>query len=396
MAEQSSSRKKRRPGSGADPRLEPASAVDTGPSSLEPDRVEPATLTEAMARIEVLEAELATANAAVMALLDQAERQVERQAERQAERRRSAAMTGVKAEPVHGRSGSEAPSGLVNELDTLVKQRTRALAESEEQLRRKNFELEQINETKVEFIAIATHELRTPLTSIVGYLDLMTEGCFGELPTAMERPMASLRRNALRLKRLVDEMLDVSRIDAGRVTLYRTRCDIGTIVREAVEELEPQARAKRLELTAIIDGPPEIYADVNKIRQAASKLLANAVRNTPEGGAITVTVDAAPQDHFAGVWARLRVKGTGISIPKHLRNRIFEPFSAMHTARHHTSSGPDSAGLGLYISRGLIDLHGGLISVESQEGGAYTEFTVLLPLSEPSPGEEIPAGAPAE
>jgi two-component system sensor histidine kinase ChiS len=107
-------------------------------------------------------------------------------------------------------------------------------------------------------------------------------------------------------------------------------------------------------------------------------------------------VDAAPQDHFAGVWARLRVKGTGISIPKHLRNRIFEPFSAMHTARHHTSSGPDSAGLGLYISRGLIDLHGGLISVESQEGGAYTEFTVLLPLSEPSPGDEIPADAPPD
>jgi signal transduction histidine kinase len=380
MAEQSSSRKKRRPSSGEAPRLETASADDTGPSSLESDRLEPATLSEAMARIEVLEAELATANATVLALLDQAER------------RRAAAAAG--AAPDHGRSGAEVPSGLVNELDTLVKQRTRALAESEEQLRRKNFELAQINEMKVEFIAIATHELRTPLTSIVGYLDLMTEGCFGELPAAMERPMASLRRNALRLKRLVDEMLDVSRIDSGRVTLYRTRCDIGTIVREAVEELEPQARTKRLELTAIIDGPPEIYADVKKIRQAASKLLANAIRNTPEGGTITVTVDTAPQDHFAGVWARLRVKGTGISIPKHLRNRIFEPFSAMHTARHHTSSGPDSAGLGLYISRGLIDLHGGLISVESQEGGAYTEFTILLPLSEPSPGEELPGGAP--
>jgi signal transduction histidine kinase len=381
MAEQSSSRKKRRASNSEAPRLEPASAADTGPSSLEPDRLEPATLAEAMARIEVLEAELATANAAVLALLDQAER------------RRGAPGS---SDPAHGQSGAGAAVELVNELDALVRQRTRALVESEEQLRRKNFELEQINETKVEFIAIATHELRTPLTSIVGYLDLMTEGCFGELPATMERPMASLRRNALRLKRLVDEMLDVSRIDAGRVTLYRTRCDIGAIVKEAVEDLEPQARDKRLELSAIIDGPPEIYADVKKIRQAASKLLANAIRNTPEGGAITVTVDAAPQSDFAGVWARLRVKGTGISIPKHLRNRIFEPFSAMHKAKHHTSSGPDSAGLGLYISRGLIDLHGGLISVESQEGGAYTEFTVLLPLSEPTPGDELPAGAPTD
>lgn len=386
MAEHSSSRKKRavrRAGS----RAKTASPTEAAESSTGADTARPTTLAEAMTRIDALEAELAATRATVKALLDQAER-------------RGAAGAAAEPGPEPAATGSSrsaaSPAGGVNELDTLVKQRTRALAESEEQLRRKNVELEQLNEMKVEFISIATHELRTPLTSIVGYLDLIIEGCFGELPSTMERPMTSLRRNALRLKRLVDEMLDVSRIDSGRVTLYRTRCDIGAIVEHAVKELEPQATTKRLELTATIDAPPEIYADVAKIRQAASKLLANAIRNTPEGGAITVTVDAAPQDRFAGVWARIRVRGTGISIPKHLRNRIFEPFSAMHTARHHTSSGPDSAGLGLYIARGLIDLHGGLISVESQEGGAYTEFTVLLPLSEASPGEEIAASEPGK
>ena len=96
-------------------------------------------------------------------------------------------------------------------LDQIVRQRTRALAESEAQLRTKNVELERQSKIKAEFISIAAHELRTPLTSIVGYLDLFSEGRFGELPPLIERPMTSVRRNAHRLKRLVDDMLDVSR-----------------------------------------------------------------------------------------------------------------------------------------------------------------------------------------
>ena len=106
----------------------------------------------------------------------------------------------------------------------------------------------------------------------------------------------------------------------------------------------------------------------------------NAIRYTPEKGEIALTVDHAPQDQYAGNWARLRVRDNGVGIPGGLRSRIFEPFSDVGSAKHHTSSGPDSAGLGLYIARGLIDLHGGLITVESEEG-EFTEFTVLLPLA---------------
>lgn len=269
------------------------------------------------------------------------------------------------------------------DLEVLLRQRTRALIESEKQLEFKNTELERLNEMKVEFISIATHELRTPLTSIVGYLDLLEEGRFGNMPKDMERPMASLRRNAHRLKRLVDEMLDVSRIDSGRVTLFRKLCDLRVIVREVVAELQSQAADKRQELSTTLGEPPEIFADVDKIRQIAFKVIANAIRHTPEGGVITVMLDTAPPERFAGSWARLRVRATGIMIPHDMRSRIFEPFSSPHKAKHHTSAGPDAAGLGLYIARGLIDLHGGLISVDSTEG-EYTEFTVLLPRSEPS------------
>lgn len=338
------------------------------------------------ARIAELEAELAASKAMMNALLESVEsRMVDAGPEpvRPPHHERATPEPGRRTQTVDGDG-----EGLdEQELEQLLRQRTRALMEAEKQLAHKTTELDRLNEMKVEFISIATHELRTPLTSIVGYLDLLEEGRFGDVPKSMERPMASLRRNAHRLKRLVDEMLDVSRIDSGRVTLYRTRCDLATIIPDVVADLQPQAGAKRQELQTIIENAPEIYADLEKARQVAHKVIANAIRHTPEGGVITVVLDTAPPERFAGVWARIRVRGTGINIPRDMRSRIFEPFSAIHKAKHHTSAGPDAAGLGLYIARGLVDLHGGLISIDSTEG-EYTEFIVLLPESEPTENDE--------
>ena len=331
-------------------------------------------LARAHSRIAELEAELLAAKTTVHALLDNVEGNFSGLS--------GGASSGDGGDPPASTSSPAARSGD-RELEQLIRQRTRALVESEKQLHYKTTELERLNEMKVEFISIATHELRTPLTSIVGYLDLLEEGGFGDVPKSMERPMASLRRNAHRLKRLVDEMLDVSRIDSGRVTLYRTRCDLSHVIRDVVADLKPQASAKRQQLDAVIEEAPEIYADLEKARQVAHKVVANAIRHTPEAGVITVTLDTAPPDRFAGVWARIRVKGTGINIPSDMRSRIFEPFSSLHKAKHHTSAGPDAAGLGLYIARGLVDLHGGLISMDSVDG-EYTEFIVLLPESEPT------------
>lgn len=346
--------------------------VDDEPTAQTPltepvgDEAEPATLMAARERIAELEGELEAARATVRALLDKAEKRATGSSTGDA---RTASTTAVEADSTLGK---------------LVRRQTRALAESEAQLRRKNAELKRLNEMKAEFISIAAHELRTPLTSIVGYLDLIHEGRFGAPPEAMERPMASLHRNAHRLRRLVDEMLDVSRIEQGQVRLYRVPCDLGRLVSMVSDELESVAREKGVTLEPRIDSPPPIDADVDKMRQAVSKLVASAIRYAPEGGNITVAADAAPQDRFAGAWTRLRVRHTGGGIPRHLHSRIFEPFFDVQSARHHTSSGPDSAGLGLYIARGLIDLHGGLITVESEEG-AFTEFTVLLPRASKEP-----------
>jgi signal transduction histidine kinase len=263
-------------------------------------------------------------------------------------------------------------------LDQIVRQRTRALAESEAQLRAKNTELERQHKIKSEFISIAAHELRTPLTSIVGYLDLFSEGRFGELPPMLERPISSVRRNAHRLKRLVDEMLEVRRLEDGKIMLRREPVELGDVVHNVVTELLPLANARQQTVETNITSISPIDADRDKLHQIVVNLLSNAIRYTPEQGQITIKVDEAPHDRYPGGWARVRVRDNGVGINEEDRQRIFDPFIHAQPAKHHTSAGPDSAGLGLYIARGLIELHGGLITVDSQPD-VFTEFTVLLP-----------------
>ena len=268
---------------------------------------------------------------------------------------------------------------LTTNLDQIVRQRTRALAESESQLRRKNQELDRLNRMKTEFISIAAHELRTPMTSVVGYLDLLLEGTYGDLTPEMKRPLLSLRRNAHRLRRLIEDMLDVSRIESGQMTLHRHRTNLGEIVLAVLDELKPLADEKRQKLGATISDIPAFEADGDKIHQVVANLVANSIKYTRDGGEIAITLDTVSRGGTP-TNARLRVWDNGIGIPPALRERIFEPFSDVNTAKHHTSNSPDSAGLGLHIARGIVDLHGGSIQVDSVEG-EWTEFTILLPLA---------------
>ena len=354
-------------------------------STKEKKRTEPGVNPDV--RIAELEAQLADAHKTIAVLVDKVDRRTHERdtyaelfdSEKRIEKLFSA----------HTRTASDnhTLASIENELhiltvrfDQVVRQRTRALAESEAQLRRKNEELKRLNKLKAEFISIAAHELRTPLTSIVGYLDLMHEGSFGELPEEMVRPAASLRRNAHRLMRLVEEMLDVSRIESGRMVLNHSLVELGQIVANVVEELAPLADSKQQQLRVEHKLSPHVVGDEDKIHQIITNLIANAIRYTPDKGVISVSVDIAPKNDTSEAWARLLVHDNGIGIPEHLRSRIFEPFSDVVPAKHHTSRVPDSAGLGLYIARGLVELHAGIISVESEEG-EYTQFTVLLPLA---------------
>lgn len=265
---------------------------------------------------------------------------------------------------------------LTQNLDQLVRQRTRALAESEAQLRRKNAELDRLNRNKAEFIAIAAHELRTPMTSIVGYLDLVLEGKLGEIPAWLTRPMVSVRRNSQRLKRLIDDLLDVSRLDMGQMPLRLQPCDLGELLDAVVAEFQPIAGARQQRVVLEVTRVPPIEADPDRLHQVLANLVTNAIKHGPEGGDVLVRLDG----HEGR--ARLRVRDEGPGIPTHLHARIFDPFTDVKTDKHHSSSGLDSAGLGLSIARGIATLHGGTLSVAS-EPNVYTEFTVLLPFAQP-------------
>jgi two-component system, NtrC family, sensor kinase len=127
------------------------------------------------------------------------------------------------------------------EIDRAVRQRTRALAESEAQLRRKDADLERQRQRRMDFISNASHELRTPMASILGYLDLVAEGRFGELPPLIDRPMISVQRDAHRLARLVEDMLDISRLEGGGLTLRRAPVDRGEVARDVVHDQGPDA-----------------------------------------------------------------------------------------------------------------------------------------------------------
>lgn len=340
----------------------------------------------AEARIGELELELAAAQRTIDVLVDRAERRgqdSETQAGLFAAAARMEQLIEERTREVEEQRAALAAANaelraLTANLDQIVRHRTRALAESEAQLRGKNAELERQSQLKAEFISIVAHELRTPLTSIVGYLDLFAEHKFGTLAEEMKRPVRSLQRNAARLKRLADEMLDASRLEAGRVALRKQRIDLGEVVAEAMTELGPLAQAKRQSMIHSLGEARPIDADPDKVHQIIVNLVSNSIRYTHEGGQILVTVDEPPIETYPGEWARLRVRDNGPGIPADQRAEIFEPFSDVQPAKHHTSSGPDSAGLGLYIARSLIELHGGLISVDSEEQ-VFTEFTVLLP-----------------
>jgi two-component system phosphate regulon sensor histidine kinase PhoR len=187
--------------------------------------------------------------------------------------------------------------------------------------------------------------------------------------------MTSVRRNAYRLKTLVEDMLSVSRIESGRMPLQLESVALGDVVRDVITELLPLASERKQEINPNIAQIEPIDADRGKLHQIAVNLVSNAIHYTPEQGKIWIDVDEAPH---AGGWARLRVRDNGIGIAEEDRPRIFDPFHHAHPVKHHSSARPDSAGLGLYIARGLIELHGGLITVDS-EPQVFTEFTVLLP-----------------
>jgi PAS domain S-box-containing protein len=230
---------------------------------------------------------------------------------------------------------------------------------------------EAANRLKDEFLATMSHELRTPLNAILGWASMLRSG--GMDKPAVDRALATIERNAKAQARLIEDILDVSRIISGKLRLDVRRVDMNAIARAAVDVLRPAADAKGVRFVVDFASPSglELSGDPDRLQQVVWNLLSNAVKFTPPGGAVSVHVE--PRDGFACIV--VRDTGPGIQ-PEHL-HYIFERFRQVDstTTRRH-----GGLGLGLAIVRHLVELHGGTVAAESGGAGAGAMFTVALPM----------------
>jgi signal transduction histidine kinase len=247
--------------------------------------------------------------------------------------------------------------------------RVREEASRREQAAR--LEAEAANRAKDEFIAMISHELRTPLGAILIWTQLLrTE----ELDTtATTRAVGMIERSTKALAQLIDDLLDVSRIIAGKLTLEPRPVDLPSVLEAALEAAQHAARAKSLTLEkSLVAGLPAISGEAGRLQQVLANLLTNAIKFTPEGGRVEVSLDRV------GSAARVRVTDTGSGIAPEFLPFIFDRFSQADTTSTRKQKG---LGLGLAIARHLVELHGGTIEATSPGEGKGTTFTVTLPLA---------------
>jgi PAS domain S-box-containing protein len=248
-------------------------------------------------------------------------------------------------------------------LQALQKQYT-----SELELR--NREIEQANRLKSEFLANMSHELRTPLHTVIGFAELLAEETKGPLNPSQKRFINHIHKDAQHLLALINEILDISKIEAGKLQLNWEALDISAVLEDALSSIRPQGAAKSMEIETNIPVPVSVNGDRMRVKQILYNLLSNAVKFTREGG--HVQVDVIRSDGFAQV----SVSDTGIGIPAAEHDSIFDKFHQVGA----TSSGMrEGTGLGLPITKRLVEEHGGRIWLQS-EPGKGSRFTFTLPL----------------
>jgi signal transduction histidine kinase len=227
-------------------------------------------------------------------------------------------------------------------------------------------DLRKLNKSKSDFVSVVSHEFRTPLTGIQGFSEMIRDE---DLSTDEVKDFANdINKDAHRLSRMITELLDLDRMESGRMTQNRERVDLGALVTEAVQHARPTAsrHAFVLELDPAL---PEIWADRDRITQVLTNLISNAVKYSPDGG--TIRVGTARLDDAAHCW----VRDEGMGIPPESIETVFERYSRLDTTKTRTIQG---TGLGLPIVREICQAHGGRAWAESTQGSGST-FHVTLP-----------------
>ena len=249
---------------------------------------------------------------------------------------------------------------------------------------------------KNDFLANVSHELRTPLNAIVGFVDLLREGVYGELTQRQAKPVERIEASANHLRHLVDQILDLAKMAAGRLDVHAESLDVRPFILDVTSEVESLVNEKNLSLSLVMGSAlPKIRTDPTHLRQILVNLIGNAVKYTNEGSIVVKTrllqretalseglsQIAASVDSDVNSWLSIQVIDSGIGISASHYERIFEEFEQVD-AGPRTDSASRGTGLGLAISRRLARLLGGDLVLASEPGKGST-FTLWLPVSTP-------------
>jgi signal transduction histidine kinase len=242
--------------------------------------------------------------------------------------------------------------------------------------------VERANRLKSEFLASMSHELRTPLHTIIGFAELLGEQLEGPLNPKQERFVNHIHRDSLHLLELINDILDLSKIEAGRLEIHPMPFDFEAALGEVLATVRHQAMAKSIALETHGVDPVELDADRVRVKEMLYNLLSNAVKFTPEHGVIRIQVRTVT-DSAGSSQMEVSVADTGIGIPPEEHTSIFDAF---HQVGSTTRGVREGTGLGLAITKRLIEQHGGNIWVESAPGHG-SRFTFTLPLHSALEGE---------
>ena len=230
----------------------------------------------------------------------------------------------------------------------------------------------QANHAKSDFLATMSHELRTPLNAIIGFTDLLLNGVYGDLNDKQSEILADIGASGSHLFNLISDLLDASRIEAGRLELRETNVNLCAVVEECTTALAPACKGKNVRiLYQGIKASTQLFADHTRLKQILLNLISNAVKFTPGGGTVKLdTQQDTKRNHLV-----LSISDTGVGVPEEMIPALFEPFSQASPDHGNLQRG---AGLGLYIAKSLVQLHDGDISFQSRVGEGSC-VTISLP-----------------
>jgi two-component system, NarL family, sensor histidine kinase BarA len=261
------------------------------------------------------------------------------------------------------------------------------MQEKNRRLQEQNERLTEVDRLKSNFLATVSHELRTPLTSVIGYSEMILEGMAGPINDEQRDYVKTIMEKGESLLQMITQLLDLSRIESGNLRLTQSDFDVGAVLRSATTSIVPQCTKKDIKLhIEVPSGLPYIHGDRDKVGQVVVNLLGNAVKFTPNGGAITLSASvvtgaregADENDMFAlreQQFIEIVVKDTGIGIPTDKLGSVFERFFQVDNSSTREYGG---TGLGLSIVKSFVDAHGGTIRAESKVGEG-SSFIVRLP-----------------